>query len=126
VLVGGPVDRVGGLPVGQQIPAVERAPLAVGAEGAVDDHQVGVQQRIPGPAGAVGKADCQQPLPANMLGPTPTTSGPDLPIQVGHRRLDPDLVRLPCGTAGAVIAEGVQDAHVLDGAQHQVPGRHRV
>ena len=49
VPIGGPVDRVGGLAVGEQVPAVEGAPASVGPLGAVDDDQVGVGQRGPRP-----------------------------------------------------------------------------
>jgi hypothetical protein len=112
--------------MGQQIPAVERAPLPIGAEGAVDDHQVGVQQRILSPADPVGEPDRQQPRPTNMLRPTPTPAGPDLPIQVRDRGLDPALVRLPRRPAGTVVPEGIQHRHVLDRAQHQIPSRHRI
>jgi hypothetical protein len=61
VLIGGPVDGVGSLAVGEQVPAVEGAPAAVEPLGAVDDHQVGVGQRVPGPADPVGEPDRHQP-----------------------------------------------------------------
>jgi hypothetical protein len=75
-----------------------------------------VQQRIPGPADPVDEPDRQQPRPTNMLRPTPTLAGPDLPIQVRHRRLDSDLVRFTGGPPGPVVAEGVEDRDVFDGA----------
>ena len=125
-LVGRPVDHIGGLAVGEQVAGVQGAPVPVGALGAVDDDQMGVRQRVTRAADAVGEPHHHQPRPADMLRPTPTRAGADLPVQVGHRLPDPDLMRRPGGPPRLVVAEAVEDGDVLDRPQHQIPPGHRI
>jgi hypothetical protein len=126
VLVGGPVHRIGGGAVVEQVAGVQRAPLPVRPSGAVGDDQIGVQQRIPRAARAVGEADRQQPRPLHMVGTMPPGARADLLIEVGDGGAHAGLVRLGDRRAGALITKGVEDRHVLVRAEHQIPRRHRI
>jgi hypothetical protein len=68
MLVGRAVHRIGRGAVVEQVAGVQRAPLPIRPLRAVGDDQMGVQQRITGPPGAVGEPHRQQPRPLHMLG----------------------------------------------------------
>src|SRR6266542_1724456 len=126
LLVGRPVDRVRGGTMVEQVTRIQRPPLPVLAAGAVVDDQVGVQQRIPRPAGAVDKPGRQQPRPANMLGAVVAAAGADLAVEVGDRLADRVLVGGQDRRAGLLVAQPVQHRDALGGTKHQVPRGHRV
>src|SRR6266545_2779048 len=126
LLVGRPVDRVRGGTMVEQVTRIQRPPLPVLAAGAVVDDQVGVQQRIPRPAGAVDKPGRQQPRPANMLGAVVAAAGADLAVEVGDRLADRVLVGGQDRRAGLLVAQPGQHRDALGGTKHQVPRGHRV
>jgi hypothetical protein len=49
-----------------------------------------------------------------MLRPVSARAGPDLAVQVGHRGRHAGLVGLHGGSAGGLIAQGIQEGDVLD------------
>ena len=51
-----------------------------------------------------------------MLRPVSARAGPDLPVQASHRGRHACLVGLHGGSAGGLVAEGIQEGDVLDGA----------
>jgi hypothetical protein len=61
-----------------------------------------------------------------MLGPMPPGARADLLIEVGNRRTHAGLVRLGDRRTGPLVPQRVQDRHVLVGAEHQIPRRHRI
>ncbi len=63
----GLVQEPGGARVGVQVPAVERSPHAVFAEGRVRDHDVGVELRVTGPARPVAERGGDQPVTVEGL-----------------------------------------------------------
>jgi hypothetical protein len=125
-LVAGPVDGVGGQPVPVQVPAVQRRPTSVRPLRPVGHHQVGVQQRITLPAGAVVEPDRQQPLSGHVLVAAVAAACPKVSVQVGDRLSDTSVMGGQHRLAGGRIAEAVQDRDALGRTQDHIKGGHRV
>jgi hypothetical protein len=106
------------------IPAVQRRPPPVRPLGAVADHQVGVQQRIPLPGRPVVEPHRKQPLSGHMLDTGVAAAGADVLAQVADCLGDAGVVGVQHRPAGCRVAEAIEDRDALGGAQDQVERRH--
>jgi hypothetical protein len=112
--------------MGQQIAGVQRAPLPIRPQGPIGDDQMGVQQRVARPGGAVREPHRQQALALHMLGPMPPGARADLLVKVGDRRANARLMRGRHLPRRLRVPQAIQDRHVLMRAEHQVPGGHGI
>jgi hypothetical protein len=73
----------------------------------IGHHQVGVQQRVSLPAGAVVEPDRQQPLAGHVLDAAVATPSAKVSVQVGDRLADTGMVGVQHRLAGSRVAQAV-------------------
>jgi hypothetical protein len=122
----GLVQVAGGLGMPVQRAAVQGRPAPVRALGEVGDQDVGVQQRIPGPAHAMLVAGCQQTAASDSLAAGMPAARPRRrPLQVPQRLPDRGVMRGDDRPDDVGSAEGVQQTHALGRAEGQIEPGHR-
>jgi hypothetical protein len=125
-LVGGSVDGVRGQPMPVQVPAVQRCPASVRSLDAVDDDQMGVQQRITLSGRPVVEPDRQHPLSGHALDTAVAAAGPQVLVQIADRLSQPSMMRLEHCPSGRRVTQAVEDRDALGRPQDHVEGGHGV
>ena len=118
------VEVAGGLGVQVQPPPIQRPPDVIGALGHVGDEHVGVEVRVPGPAGAMPERRRDQALDLDLVDPVlPGPRSGCVAFDVGERSVDGRLVRSGHGPGRVRVAEEGEQRHGLRGPERQVvPG----
>jgi hypothetical protein len=122
------VDLRGSRRVPEQGASVHRRPPAVSAVHQVRDDQVGVQLRVPGPAGGVVECGHNRPVRSNAgcglpVSVMPTQRVTGLRLQVGPGLLNRCCVRLPDLVGDVRTGEPEHKRHALRGGHcHVDPG----
>lgn len=119
----GLVEVGGGLRLPVHQPAIQRPPPAARVH-EVGDQNMGVQQRVPGPAGAMPEHRRHQPLALHHFAAARTSAGhARMPLQIGHALADRQVMGggdLPGHVRGA---EGVEQRDGLRGPERQIEPR---
>ena len=117
----GLVEVAGRLLLGVEVPRVQRRPPLVGPFRQVRGDNVGVQQRITGPAGPVDEARLDEAVALDLNGTTlPSARAAGLALEVVHRLVDGGVVAGPDLGCHPLVADGPENADGLRCAEGQV------
>ena len=120
----GLVEVAGGAGLPQQRTAMQRPPHAVVAAGQVRDEHVGVELRIPGPAGAVHEPRGDEAVTGDVFDAVDASSGDaGLAFEPAERGVDRPVVRRAHRADRVGITETEQHGHGLRCREREIETR---